>query len=110
MLQILKVTLDARGALVRAVSLPLIFESRDYAIDVMDQFIRSTHENGRSGYNARDEYWWGCDDTPDIQIHRYMIGHCRGHDFPVEAGALSLFASKVEVLGAEPALLEAVIH
>jgi hypothetical protein len=73
MVQILKVILDSNDAVIAVGSLPVKFDSRTDAICFMQRYIRTIFKDGRNGYQADEEYWWGCDETLELQLHLYSL-------------------------------------
>jgi hypothetical protein len=73
MFQIFETTLDAGGALVSCGSLPIHFANKSDATRFMNQYLTMVFASGKSGYQLDDGYWWGCHDTPEVELHRYTI-------------------------------------
>jgi hypothetical protein len=67
------IILDSTGATVGSGRLPVSFDCEADAIDFMRRFIPLTFAYGKSGYQAADRYWWGCDATPRLEVHRFTI-------------------------------------
>ena len=75
MVQILKMTFDAAGGMVACGALPIRFDTEADATDFMEQYLQMTFGRGKSGYQLEDEYWWGCDESPELQLHRFTLDH-----------------------------------
>jgi hypothetical protein len=72
-LQVYKVVVGAAGSLMSAGFMPLAFENESEAFAYMDGYIASVFRFGKSGYNEVEEFWWGCEAGPELQIHRYRL-------------------------------------
>jgi hypothetical protein len=73
MIQINQATFDQQGALVRSAIMPVTFNSRAEAVAFLRGLLQQMFTQGRSGYRAEEGYWWGCDDPPGSELHRYTI-------------------------------------
>lgn len=73
MICILKTVCDAAGVVVGGQALPLEFDTAAAARSFMDAYVSIVFEAGRSGYDPAGAYWWGCDETQDIKLHRYIL-------------------------------------
>ena len=75
MVRISKAVFDAAGTIVARGALPLNFDTTADATDFMERYLALVFAGGKSGYQRDDESWWGCDDTLDLELHRYRIEH-----------------------------------
>jgi hypothetical protein len=73
MVRILQSTFDSSGALVRSAHLPVVFQERAEAETFLRGWLQQMFTEGRSGYKQEEDYWWGCDDAPRSELHRYTI-------------------------------------
>jgi len=73
MVQILKMTFDSAGGMIVCGALPVSFDNKGDANHFMEHYLSLTFARGKSGYHLDDEYWWGCDETPELQLHRFTI-------------------------------------
>jgi hypothetical protein len=53
--------------------LSLMFENRSEAAAFLGRYLTDTFARGKSGYRHEDDYWWGCNDEPTLEVHRYTI-------------------------------------
>jgi hypothetical protein len=72
-LQVYTVVVGAAGSLMSAGFMPLAFENESEAFAYMDGYIASVFRFGKSGYNEVEEFWWGCEAGPELQLHRYRL-------------------------------------
>jgi len=75
MFRISKAVFDSAGLMVAQGSLPVGFDSRADATDFMERYLALVFAGGKSGYQRDDQSWWGCDDTAELELHRYRIEH-----------------------------------
>jgi hypothetical protein len=73
MVQIFKMTFDSTGGMVACGAMPISFDSEADANRFMEHYLEHAFAGGKCGYRLDDEYWWGCDETPDLQLHRFTI-------------------------------------
>ena len=73
MILIIDKTLDASGTATRYGPLPVVFHSRREAVTFLNGFLERSFPNGRSGYKAEEDYWWGCDSAFNAEVHHYRI-------------------------------------
>jgi len=72
-LQVYKVVNDTDGSVMAAGFMPLTFETETEAFAYMNGYVSSVFRCGKCGYNEVDEFWWGCDAGPELQLHRYRL-------------------------------------
>jgi hypothetical protein len=70
---IVKTIVDAHGAVVSGGPLPVSFESEIEASAFLEHYLALVFAAGKCGH--QDRYWWGCDETADLHLHRYTIEH-----------------------------------
>ena len=75
MVQILKMTFDSAGGMVACGALPINFDTETDASQFMEHYLSLAFARGKCGYQLEDEYWWGCDETPELQLHRFTLEH-----------------------------------
>jgi hypothetical protein len=73
MFRVFKTVVDPSGDVVTRMVLPFAFETVIEANDFMDVYVPAVFEGGTSGYQDNDDYWWGCDATEELTIHRYIV-------------------------------------
>jgi hypothetical protein len=73
MVQILKMSFDSAGGMVACSALPISFDNRADASHFMEHYLVLAFARGKCGYQLDDEYWWGCDETPELQLHRFTL-------------------------------------
>jgi hypothetical protein len=72
---IVKTVVNADGIVVSGAALPVSFDSRLEASDFLQRYLALVFAAGKIGHSPRGAYWWGCDETPDLHLHRYTIEH-----------------------------------
>jgi hypothetical protein len=73
MARVCKVVQNARGALVGYNELPLRFDTAAQAIQFMNWYVAAVFAGGKCGYQREGRYWWGCDDSSELELHRYAV-------------------------------------
>jgi hypothetical protein len=73
MLQIFETVLGADGTLQKRDAIILEFYDRDAAARFIELHLEQSFPTGRCGYDVEDDYWWGCDDKPELRLYRYTI-------------------------------------
>ena len=73
MVQILKMSFDASGGMVACGALPVSFDNAVDASTFMKHYLSLAFARGKSVYQRDDAYWWACDETPELQLHRFTI-------------------------------------
>jgi hypothetical protein len=71
MIQILE-TVSAAGNVIERRPLPVIFDDEDQATAFIPNFLAIAFRDGRSGYDAAGDYWWGCE-PHTVRFYRYTI-------------------------------------
>ena len=73
MIQVFETIFNADGEMLKRDPIVLVFSDRDTAALFLQTHLGKSFADGRSGYHESDDYWWGCNDGPDLQIYRYTI-------------------------------------
>jgi hypothetical protein len=72
---IVKSVVDAHGVVVTGGPLPVSFDSEVEAREFLDRYPTLVFAGGKCGRQPEGAFWWGCDETPDLHLHRYTIEH-----------------------------------
>ena len=72
---IVKTVVNAEGVVVSGGPLPMSFDSKVEASDFLRRYLALVFAAGKSGHAPKEAYWWGCDETPNLHLHRYTIEH-----------------------------------
>ena len=73
MLRISKVVLGCQGEMVAHGALPVRFGNHAAAVAFLEWYLATVFAEGRSGYQPKGGYWWGCDASDDTSLHCYVI-------------------------------------
>ena len=73
MLQVFETIFNAHGEMQSRDAIVVLFNDRETAAHFLQRHLAESFVNGKCGYHAEDDYWWGCDDKPELQIYRYTI-------------------------------------